>query len=130
MLFRSGIDIQIITAGRADKNSAYLMGEQYIKLLNEGGIKIYRMKNLFIHSKFYIFDDEILLTGTTNLDYRALYLHYETNLILKDKNLVKKTIEIFEKYKKNAYIIINENINLTLKDKIKIKLLKFFAPIF
>lgn len=53
---------------------------QMFVLLKEkvtSGVKIYEYSKGFIHSKTFVSDDEVVTVGTTNLDFRSLYLHFE-----------------------------------------------------
>lgn len=74
---RSGIDVRIITPGRADKWYVHPVTRSYYQPLVEAGVRIYEYTPGFIHSKVVIADDEVAIVGTINLDFRSLYLHFE-----------------------------------------------------
>ena len=127
---RRGIVVEIITSGRADKKSAYKIGEYFVSELIFKGIKIYRTNNIFIHSKFFLFDDEISIFGTTNLDFRALYIHFESNILIQSVEKNSQLDEIFNNYKKNSYL---ENSKHNIKNpitKFKYLIIKLFSPMF
>lgn len=126
---KRGVNIELITAGRADKKTAYEIGKIYIRDLINIGIKVYRVENIFIHSKFYLFDEDITLTGTTNIDYRAIYLHFESNLLIKDEKLNKELFNLFELYKSHS-IKQNSNEYNSFLYKIKSPIYHFFTPMF
>jgi len=77
--------------------------------MNKKGVSIQRTNGTFMHSKLAIIDNEVL-TGTSNVDYRSLYQHFETNLYSSNKDIVKDLSIIFETY-----------LNLSSKIKYKFK---------
>ncbi len=123
-----GIEVEIITIGIPDKKSAYFIGKVFVEDLIRRGIKVYRTNDIFVHSKFFLFDDEKVLFGTTNLDYRAMFMHFETNLLVKDKNFNNKLLEVFNTYKNNSYQVVKKSNILIFK--IKYFFLKIISPMF
>jgi len=79
-----GVKVEIITTGIADKKSAYFVSHYYANELIENGIEVSRANNFFVHGKQYIFDEKDIIIGTSNLDYRALFLHFEYNFLINE----------------------------------------------
>jgi phosphatidylserine/phosphatidylglycerophosphate/cardiolipin synthase-like enzyme len=52
----------------------------------------------FMHNKFCIFNNDILLTGSANLTNNGLTNNFESILITKDKNIIDKFNIYFDKY--------------------------------
>jgi cardiolipin synthase len=57
--------------------------------MHEAGVKIYEYTPGFLHSKGVVCDDKIAVTGTINLDYRSLYLHFECAVLLYKCSVIK-----------------------------------------
>ncbi|MDD6800472.1 MAG: cardiolipin synthase [Firmicutes bacterium] len=74
---KSGIDVRIVTPHKWDKWAVHMTTQSYYKELIDAGVKIYEYSRGFIHSKTFVSDDETATVGTTNLDFRSLYLHFE-----------------------------------------------------
>ena len=73
----SGVDVRIIMPRTPDKKTVFEVSRSnYIPLL-ESGVRIYEFLPGFMHAKTFIADDEIAIVGTTNIDYRSFYLHFE-----------------------------------------------------
>ena len=85
-----GVKIDVITTGVSDKKTAYVASEYYSDSLIRVGINVWRTNGFFLHAKYYIFDDNKILFGTSNIDYRSIYLHFEYNFVFEDKNFVKR----------------------------------------
>ncbi|MBR2651535.1 hypothetical protein IKE96_01980 [bacterium] len=47
----------------------------------------------FIHSKLIIIDDEYIITGTFNLDFRSFTSNFESLLIIKNKKTLFQCLE-------------------------------------
>ncbi len=78
---RSGVDVRIITPHYPDKKSVFEVSRSnYLQLL-KAGVRIYEYIPGFIHSKTFLVDDEIAVVGTTNIDYRSFYLHFELSVL-------------------------------------------------
>lgn len=60
-----------------DKKLVFMVTRANYEPLLKAGVKIYEYTPGFIHSKSFVSDDEIGLCGTTNMDYRSYYLHFE-----------------------------------------------------
>jgi cardiolipin synthase len=74
---KSGVDVRIITPHRWDKWVVAITSRSYYRQLVMAGVKIYEYSNGFNHSKTFVADDKVATVGTTNLDFRSLYLHFE-----------------------------------------------------
>ena len=78
---KSGVDVRIITPHYPDKKSVFEVTRSNYEPLLKAGVKIYEFTPGFIHSKNFISDDDIAVVGTTNLDYRSFYLHFELSVL-------------------------------------------------
>ena len=59
-------------------------------------MKIYEFTPGFIHSKNFISDDEVAVVGTTNLDYRSFFLHFELSVLFFRSSIVSSLKNNFE----------------------------------
>ena len=75
-------DLKLITPGVPDKKTVFALTRSYYKELIEGGVQIYEYTPGFIHAKTFVSDDTTAVTGSINLDYRSLYLHFECAALL------------------------------------------------
>lgn len=97
---KSGVDVRLITPYHGDHAVVHVISRSYYKELSEAGVRIYEYLPGFIHSKNFVCDDTVCSVGTTNLDYRSLYLHYEcgalcfgTDAVLQVKKDFLSTLE-------------------------------------
>lgn len=87
---KSGVKVKIVIPGIADKKLVYLVTELYAQGLVKNGVEIYKYKPGFIHSKLYLFDNKKAIIGTTNLDFRSLYLHFENNVLIYNSPVINE----------------------------------------
>ncbi len=125
---KRGVQVEIITIGLADKKTAYYASKYFAERLVRRGVKVYRMENIFNHSKFFLFDQEMAIVGTSNLDYRALYLHFESNLLIEDITAVNELKVVFEEWKKLSYEVTGNSKNWNLFDLLCFTFWKLFSP--
>ena len=79
---KRGVDVRIIVPGIPDKKTIYQVTRSYFSGLARQGVRIFSYTPGFCHGKMCICDGELVSIGTSNLDYRSLYLHFENNVLL------------------------------------------------
>lgn len=126
---KSGVDVRIVTPHRWDKRFVHMTTRSYYRELLRAGVKIYEYSRGFMHSKTFVSDDKVATVGTTNLDFRSLYLHFECGVLLY-KN--RSVMEI----KKDYLDTLNICQEITMKDcvynafiRFVQEILRVFAPL-
>ena len=94
---KRGVDVRIITPGIPDKKTVYAVTRSYYAGLAAQGVRIYEYTPGFCHAKQCICDGRIATVGTSNLDYRSLYHHFENNVVLYGCDAVKDIAADFER---------------------------------
>lgn len=74
---KRGVDVRIMTPHIWDKRLVHMTTRSYYRELIREGVRIYEFSQGFLHAKSFVCDDQIATVGTTNLDFRSLYLHFE-----------------------------------------------------
>ncbi len=93
---KRGVDVRIIVPGIPDKKTVYAVTRSYFTGLASQGVRIYSYTPGFVHAKMCLCDGDMATVGTSNLDYRSLYLHFENNVLLYNCDAVKSIAEDFE----------------------------------
>jgi cardiolipin synthase len=124
-----GVSIEIIVPQHSDIPFVdWVMAANFSKILKHG-IKIYKNKRPFDHSKIVIIDDIWSFIGSSNWDARSLELNFEINLECYDANLNAKLTALFALKKQNAIPVIEDEINdLPTYKKIRNNLFRLFSP--
>lgn len=94
---KRGVDVKLITPGWPDKKTVFALTRSYYRELIAGGVQIYEYTPGFIHAKTFVSDDATAVTGSINLDYRSLYLHFECAALLYRNPVVADIERDFQK---------------------------------
>lgn len=87
---QSGIDVRIVTPYVPDKWYVHAVTRSTYPRLTRAGVKIYEYLPGFIHAKMIVADDDVAMVGTTNMDYRSFYLHFECGVFFYKGTMVEK----------------------------------------
>jgi cardiolipin synthase len=79
---RRGVDVRLIVPARSNHLSADLARESYLRELHEAGGKVYLEQSAMLHAKAVLFDDQVAVIGSANMDNRSLFLNYEVAVFL------------------------------------------------
>ena len=93
---KRGVDVRIITPGVPDKKTVYAVTRSYYGGLIRDGVRIFEYTPGFCHAKQCLCDGRLLSIGTSNLDYRSLYHHFENNVLISGGPAVAAAAEDFE----------------------------------
>ena len=93
---KRGVDVRIITPGVPDKKTVYAVTRSYYAGLVRDGVRIFEYTPGFCHAKQCLCDGKLVSVGTSNLDYRSLYHHFENNVLLSGGPAVKSVEADFE----------------------------------
>ncbi len=114
---KCGIDVRIMVPHIPDKWYVFAVTRSSYEELTKHGVKIYEYKPGFLHSKVMIIDDKAAIIGTSNLDYRSYYLHFECGVLIIDHpvlgsikkdflDTVEKCIEVTYEDARNVNVFV------------------------
>ncbi len=126
---KSGVDVRIVTPYRWDKWLVHMTTRSYYRELIKAGVKIYEYTNGFIHAKTFVSDDRTATVGTTNLDFRSLYLHYECGALLFDSSAVMEVKEDFLQTLEICQRVTQKDCDANIVVRLLQDVLRLFAPL-
>lgn len=106
---KSGVDVRITVPHIPDKKLVFMITRANYEPLLKAGVRIYEYTPGFLHSKSFVSDDEIGLCGTTNMDYRSYYLHFECGVLMYGSSIIKDM-------KQDYLDTLSECVEVTLQD--------------
>jgi cardiolipin synthase A/B len=83
---RRGARVRLLLAGRSDVGLMLLAGQSLYRRLIQGGVEIFEYQPQVLHAKSIILDD-VVYSGSSNLDPRSLRLNFEVMLRVEDPTL-------------------------------------------
>ena len=126
---KRGVDVRIVTPHRWDKWLVHMTTRSYYRELIRAGIKVYEYSNGFIHAKSFVSDDVIATVGTTNLDFRSLYLHFECGTWMYGSRAVMQVKQDFLNTLPVCHRIEEKDCAKHLSSKLLQEILRLFAPL-
>ncbi len=127
---KRGVDVRIIVPSVPDKKFIYIMTRHTCSDLLSAGVKIYKYKDGFIHSKNILSDGQTAVVGTINLDYRSFVHHYECGVLMYKSDAVNDLYEDFIRlFDEECEVADKESLKLGFFEKIVKTVLTLFAPL-
>lgn len=126
---KRGVDVRIVTPHCWDKWIIHMTTRSYYRDLIHAGVKIYEYTNGFIHSKTFVSDDISATVGTTNLDFRSLYLHFECGALMFHSAAVMEVKEDFLNTLNICQPVSEEEANANIIIRLFQDILRLFAPL-
>jgi hypothetical protein len=126
---KSGVDVRIITPHRWDKWMVAITSRSYYRQLIKAGVKVYEYTQGFNHSKTFVSDDKVATVGTTNLDFRSLYLHFECGVWMYKTRAVMSVKKDFLNTLPICHEINREDCARNAVQRIVQDVLRIFAPL-
>lgn len=125
-----GVDVRIMIPERSDSRIAHLASLSYLEELIKSGVKIYRYKKGFLHSKMMVSDDTLSTVGSTNMDFRSFEHNFEVNAFLYDRPSAQKMKSIFLDDQKDAELVsLKEWRMRPWYQKVAESVIRLFAPL-
>lgn len=91
-----GVDVRLLIPERSDSRLVDAAAEDFLEPLVTSGIRVYRYRGGFLHSKHFVIDDRVAAVGTANLDNRSFRLNFEITAIVADGRFVEEVAAMFE----------------------------------
>ncbi len=125
----SGVEVNIIMPGIPDKRWVYYLSRSYYAGLIRAGVKIYEYTKGFVHAKMVMVDDRATVVGSTNFDFRSLYLHFESGVLVQGAKTSAVVKQDMKDVIKDSHLVTLQDIKRRkLNEKFIGAFLKFFAP--
>ncbi len=126
---KSGVDVRIMTPHIADKALIHATTRSYYRELIRAGVHIYEYERGFVHAKSFVCDDRTATVGTTNLDFRSLYMHYECGVRLYHCPVIMEIKEDFLSTLKACREITLKECSRNMVTGLIQDILRLFAPL-
>ncbi len=126
----SGVDVRMMVPVKSDSRLSDHCTSSYISEILEAGVRVYRYKDGFLHSKAIVIDDFISIVGSANMDERSFSSNFEVNAFIYDaetslhlKKLYLDDIELSDE------ILADEWNKRKRRQKLKESIARLFSPL-
>lgn len=79
-----GVDVRILLPHKPDHLMPWLTSFTFYPQMREAGVRVWRMKEGFMHQKVLLADDDFAIVGSVNLDYRSFMINFELAAAVQD----------------------------------------------
>ena len=126
----SGKKVKLLVPKTYDSKIIELTTQSFFDALLDAGVEIFQYKKGFVHAKTIVYDREVSVVGTANLDNRSFDLNFEVNATVYDADFSQKLAKEFEKDLQDSEKIDPETWkNRPFFRKLLGKILNLFAPL-
>ena len=125
----SGVDVRIIMPGIPDKKWVFYLSRSYYAELIKAGVKIFEYSPGFVHAKMMVVDDTTTVIGSTNFDFRSMYLHFESGVLIHNSKMVSTVKQDIDNIIGSSHLVSLRDVRQRKwYEKFAGAFLKFFAP--
>lgn len=114
---KNGIDVRLMVPHIPDKWYVHAITRSNYEQLIKGGVRIFEYKPGFMHAKSLVADDEAAIIGTTNMDFRSYYMHFECGILFIESKVIRDIKDDFVQTQKQC-------IEITMEDCLRVPTLK------
>ena len=126
----AGVDVRVMIPEKSDTRLIHWGTFSYLDELMEAGVKIYRYRKGFLHSKLLVCDDSLSSVGSTNMDFRSLEHNFEVNAFMYDRSSALTLKELFLSDLKDAELLLLKSWRMRpWYQKVKESVIRLFAPL-
>jgi cardiolipin synthase len=93
---KNGVDVRITLPHIPDKWYVHTITRSNYDQLLQAGVRVYEYTPGFIHAKMMVADDEIAFVGTTNMDFRSYYMHFECGILFVGGSIIEQIKQDFQ----------------------------------
>ena len=104
-----GVHVRIIVPKRSNHEITDTCAHSYFPELFQYGVELLRYQFGVCHGKLVLADSDLVLAGSSNLDYRSFYLNFETDILVRDRMLAQNIGDLFNQVSEGC-------LSLTAKD--------------
>jgi cardiolipin synthase A/B len=90
-----GVDVRILVPGLSDVPFVKFAARSYYEDLLKVGVRIFEYQTSILHAKALLFDDELSIVGSANLDIRSFRLNFEITCLIASESFNKELAEHF-----------------------------------
>jgi len=126
----SGVDVRLMIPERSDSRLSDASTFSYLGQVLEAGVRVFRYKNGFLHSKAIVIDDYISIVGSTNMDERSFAQNFEANAFIYDNKTAGHLRELYMNDMTNCEeMTIDAWTNRKRRQKLRESLARLFSPL-
>ncbi len=106
-----GVDLQLVIPRRSNHPMTDFCTTSYYQELLDIGLTVHHFNPGMLHAKLLIADDDLVLTGSSNQDYRSFFLNFELDLLMRNRGLTDRIEAYFHDLFSKSYVLTREKVD-------------------
>lgn len=90
-----GVDVRLMLPARTDSKVVGLASHSFLDTVVRAGVRIGFYQPGFLHSKLLIVDDDLVMAGSANMDFRSFEHNFEINAFVYDRAFNARMSEVY-----------------------------------
>lgn len=90
-----GIDVRIMLPERSDSRIVGLASHSFLDAVLRAGVRVSFYRPGFLHSKMLLVDDDLVMAGSANMDFRSFEHNFEIDAFIYDRAFNARMAEIY-----------------------------------
>ncbi|MFP5384824.1 MAG: cardiolipin synthase [Bacteriovoracia bacterium] len=127
---KRGVDVRILVPEKSDNFLVQMASEAFLEKFWKAGIRIYKYTKGMMHQKVILLDETLALIGSSNLDYRSMYINFENSIITSDPSfLLELEFSFREDFNESYQVQLDHFKNLKFGTKLVSRFANCLSPI-
>ncbi len=122
-----GVDVRVLLPEFGDSRIPHWASRSYYPELLGAGVRIYEYQPCYLHAKSAVFDDDLAVVGSANIDIRSFRLNFEVSCSVRSAALCSELATLFEQDLENSRELDYEEFE---NRSVSLKLLESTAQLF
>jgi cardiolipin synthase len=125
-----GVEVQIIVPRHSNHPITDACAHSYFSEIHQLGIKLLRYTHGVCHGKMVLADHDMILVGSSNMDYRSFFLNFEMDLYIRDRGLADQIQDIMLSVAADCVSLAPRDVsNLRIGRLLFRRIMRLFAPL-
>lgn len=125
-----GVHIKVIVPKHSNHPITDFCAHSYFSELHMYGIELLRYEPGVCHGKLILADDDLILAGSSNLDYRSFFLNFETDLLMRDTILARQIEEVLLAVEQHCIPLSSSDVSSRRLGRLLFRrIMRLFAPL-
>lgn len=124
-----GVDVRVLLPGKSDAPWVRLAARSYYSHLLRAGVRLYEYQPTILHAKSVLFDDDVSVVGSANMDLRSFKLNFEATCFIQSRRLAARLAAVFQQdLRASREVTLKEMANRTRWAKVTEAAAHLFSP--
>lgn len=125
-----GVEVRLMVPRHSDTTFVHIATKSFLKEVLDAEVKVYFFEAGFLHSKMMIIDDNMIVTGSANMDVRSFEHNFEINAYIYNEKSCAEAKQIFYNDMKQSTLLSPEVWEERSRiDKITESVVRLFSPL-